>query len=512
MTSRRVCHILLLCLMMPSLRLLGQYPEGISVSPAASNNYVIAPYQTYASISFNVSFSGPYPGMKYRYNYYADGNLLGTYTFPQYPFSVSFSAALSYGQHSISVGLDRQVDAITWYPNVASNSTTVTLNQDFRVIAQNSFDGTAGGGQVYVDGQLVGSGSSNTWRKFTSHSVNDYEDGRMHGGYRQRFTQWTGFSEGPVTAPTVFFPALYDADLTAHHVTQYEVHFGYSGGGGGMIIGGQYYAYPAYATFYVDKGGGISAEALPYSSGGLVYAFSSWSNGSTQANTTFYPTSNTTFSANRTFWKPEPPTSVQAGGSVGQHVRVTWTDNPNTGVTYLIYREPKNQSSVHVATVGNGVGSWTDPLYVVTGSGTDEMLFYHVYGSYGGVLSDQTTAIMCATNNGAGVKEDAVLEGGEIPTSYKLATYPNPFNPSTTISYQVAQDASVRLEIYDMMGRRVKSLVSSNRSAGCYSAVWNGRDDNGKEVSSGVYLYQFIALPLNGGKAFRHSGKLMLTR
>jgi hypothetical protein len=66
--------------------------------------------------------------------------------------------------------------------------------------------------------------------------------------------------------------------------------------------------------------------------------------------------------------------------------------------------------------------------------------------------------------------------------------YPNPFNPSTLISYQLAEDSEVRLAIYEVSGRLVKTLVDEVKSAGSYGVTWNGLDDRGEKVASGVYF------------------------
>jgi len=71
--------------------------------------------------------------------------------------------------------------------------------------------------------------------------------------------------------------------------------------------------------------------------------------------------------------------------------------------------------------------------------------------------------------------------------------YPNPFNPTTTIGYDVASAGEVSIVIYDMMGREVKTLVSNHTNPGSYSAVWNAKNDQGLEVSAGMYVYKMIA-------------------
>jgi len=83
-----------------------------------------------------------------------------------------------------------------------------------------------------------------------------------------------------------------------------------------------------------------------------------------------------------------------------------------------------------------------------------------------------------------------------IPLVTKLnQNYPNPFNPTTTISFSLTTEdtENTELVIYNIKGQKVKQLVSDQLSAGQHSVVWNGRDDNGKSVSSGIYFYKMKA-------------------
>nr|MBC8414803.1 T9SS type A sorting domain-containing protein [Candidatus Cloacimonadota bacterium] len=80
-----------------------------------------------------------------------------------------------------------------------------------------------------------------------------------------------------------------------------------------------------------------------------------------------------------------------------------------------------------------------------------------------------------------------------IPVRTELAgNYPNPFNPITTISFSLtAEDAeNAEIIIYNIKGQKVKQIVSGRLSAGRHSVIWNGKDDNGKAVSSGIYFYR----------------------
>ncbi len=82
----------------------------------------------------------------------------------------------------------------------------------------------------------------------------------------------------------------------------------------------------------------------------------------------------------------------------------------------------------------------------------------------------------------------------EIPTNFELAqNYPNPFNPTTEIRFSLPKQAPVVLQVYDMMGRVVTTLVSETLPAGNHKYAWNARGDNGETLSSGVYLYRIVA-------------------
>jgi phosphatidylserine/phosphatidylglycerophosphate/cardiolipin synthase-like enzyme len=84
--------------------------------------------------------------------------------------------------------------------------------------------------------------------------------------------------------------------------------------------------------------------------------------------------------------------------------------------------------------------------------------------------------------------------GEQTPRSFSSAqNYPNPFNPSTTIRYQIPTDASVNLIIYNVQGQKIRTLVSKEQKAGYYNVVWDGRNEAGQTVSTGLYLYRVQA-------------------
>ncbi|GEM_PF-5035221 len=71
--------------------------------------------------------------------------------------------------------------------------------------------------------------------------------------------------------------------------------------------------------------------------------------------------------------------------------------------------------------------------------------------------------------------------------------YPNPFNAQTTIVYQTPESGNVRLDIYDILGRRIKTLVNGFSSIGPHRVIWDGTNNNGETVSTGIYFYRLYA-------------------
>ena len=80
------------------------------------------------------------------------------------------------------------------------------------------------------------------------------------------------------------------------------------------------------------------------------------------------------------------------------------------------------------------------------------------------------------------------------PTSYALGqNYPNPFNPTTTINFDVKELTNVKIVVYDVLGRAVRTLVNQEMAPARYQATWDGLNDHGQQVSSGIYIYKMDA-------------------
>ena len=81
-----------------------------------------------------------------------------------------------------------------------------------------------------------------------------------------------------------------------------------------------------------------------------------------------------------------------------------------------------------------------------------------------------------------------------LPTRYELyQNLPNPFNPQTIIKYDLPEAANVQLEVFNILGQKVATLVNRYEAAGPKSVVWEGTDGKGAKVASGIYFYKISA-------------------
>lgn len=107
------------------------------------------------------------------------------------------------------------------------------------------------------------------------------------------------------------------------------------------------------------------------------------------------------------------------------------------------------------------------------------------------------------------VVEPSSVEGSSatIPADFVLTpNFPNPFNPSTTLRFGMPETASVELTVYDIRGKRIRTLATGERPAGWHDVVWNGRDDSGNPVAAGMYVASLK------GKATRQSIKMLVLK
>jgi hypothetical protein len=99
----------------------------------------------------------------------------------------------------------------------------------------------------------------------------------------------------------------------------------------------------------------------------------------------------------------------------------------------------------------------------------------------------------------------------EMPKSFIVEqNFPNPFNPATTIQYQLSAQSNVKIRIYNVLGQEVRTLVNGIQGAGMHSIVWNSTNDAGKMMSSGVYFYRVEVTPITGKRSLLNEVRKMV--
>jgi len=105
------------------------------------------------------------------------------------------------------------------------------------------------------------------------------------------------------------------------------------------------------------------------------------------------------------------------------------------------------------------------------------------------------------------------IKNNLIPKVFSLKqNYPNPFNPITTIEYQLPKVSKVKLEIFNILGQKVKTLIDEQKEAAIYQLKWDGLNDYGRQVSTGIYFYHFSAEALDGSNNIFKTKKMLLIR
>jgi hypothetical protein len=107
-----------------------------------------------------------------------------------------------------------------------------------------------------------------------------------------------------------------------------------------------------------------------------------------------------------------------------------------------------------------------------------------------------------ATRSSLAVGVEKISDEGLVPTQLTLdQNYPNPFNPSTTVRYGLPESQNVRISVYSLLGQEIAVLVNGTQSPSTYTVVWNGKDRNGVDLPSGMYIIRLQARSISGGQS-----------
>ncbi|MBN1211204.1 MAG: S8 family serine peptidase [candidate division Zixibacteria bacterium] len=190
-------------------------------------------------------------------------------------------------------------------------------------------------------------------------------------------------------------------------------------------------------------------------------------------------------------------TVIQPNGGevlyIGQIYTIMWDAADNVGIvaTLIEYSVNSGADWTVIADLEGNPGSFD---WTVTGPASDQcrvkVTCTDAVGLSGSDMSDDD---FCPPYK-AVARTFSVLSKHAMPVEFALnQNYPNPFNPRTEIDFSLSEDAEVTLEIYNLLGQKVRTLIESPLKKGEHTAVWDSRDNSGNSVASGIYFYKLTA-------------------
>ena len=165
-------------------------------------------------------------------------------------------------------------------------------------------------------------------------------------------------------------------------------------------------------------------------------------------------------------------------------VSLTWTEIVNEEAKYYTVYKRDITAGGSFETLVNVTETAFVDLNVIIGNSYEYYVTATDFANNEGEISNSYTLMITSVDN---------LENA-IPDEFALGqNYPNPFNPTTSISYQLPVSGTVRLQVFNLNGELVTTLVNGEMSAGYHTVEWNGLTSTGRSIASGVYLYRIQA-------------------
>jgi hypothetical protein len=432
--------------------------------------------------------------------YQVDSNSVWTFSQSYYGRTPSTNAQYEYG---------------SWSPKA------LTLSNDFS------------GGNMVIDNVTVSiPGSSNTFYTSTnsSHNIQAISP-QDYGGYTRYFNYWNSNTQDISSSKSVTMNDNYTHQAKFYHYSDLDLYTSFEGTvqNGYFLVGGL--TTNTYTSISKKSSDNLTFTSQNQEKNSLIYTFDSWKkNGnviSTSSTYTFPPTENATYTLNLKPLKPSNTYRNQAfrnpdnsSPTPGSNIRINWSTHPDNRVDgYKIWRRVKHNGvvgdSVLLSTVGSSTTYYIDYDYAYTDGYTDDIVYYDVRArlyynsnySYPDALYEAAFGELAPLIEQNDKPISSIVE--EVPTEYSITNYPNPFNPTTTINYQLPENGFVTIKVYDMLGKEVAVLVNETKSAGYYKV-----DFNASKLTSGVYVYTIqVNNPSAGsGRSFVQSKKMLLMK
>lgn len=222
--------------------------------------------------------------------------------------------------------------------------------------------------------------------------------------------------------------------------------------------------------------------------------------------------SNTQVQMRQKDYAPNAPVNLSrsiAEPTTDRHPRIDWDNNIEIDVdTFRVYKKVGSGSySFLASTVDTFYIDESDTSVYLNHVVNEVELKYKIKArDFGGNDSDYSSEVTFF-QKGDPPSKTAGNSDRQVPDEYFVSqNYPNPFNPETTIQFQIPESQTIQLVIYSVTGQAVRTLIDQSFSKGKHKIKWDGKDDSGNLVSSGIYFYQLH------GEKYTQIKKMLLTK
>lgn len=413
---------------------------------------------------------------------------------------------LGEGQHSIEfIWYGYDWGRRLWF---IADTKTMTHTVKFNLYISNIF----GSGSIYVDNVQRTSGFSKT-----VYSGNTVDVGAIEQNYNGYGWVWSSSGNYPskwVRQKGVETPISYSQYTTYNVISDDNSATLVAGlrkicsltfqANSNMSINGNYRTSP-YTESVVEQNS-ISAVAYCYSDNGIDYSFSKWSSSSGDSYSPVTATEHKTYTAVYTGKPNSSECSITFNTSQeGQPVNLSWSKHPQDNSTishYAIWRKVTTSGTPTLLTTVSATGassySYTDYEFAISNGANKILLFYDVrpYYSPNNSYSDPSFEGVYGFYNISKQPDELAQnqKNFELPSTLNISNYPNPFNPTTTISYQLPEKSFVTIKVFDILGKEVATLVNENKPAGYHTVNFDAsHSERGRGMTSGVYIYTISA-------------------